>query len=105
VIRGVYHHTSTSIQHVMRCKISSTTSNDTAPAISCVWDNAQLSECQDTERPRTYIRSGVVLRHKAYELEDGVLGRDGRGEREMHMEAVQASALMIRSRVLFPFCL
>jgi len=61
VIRGVYHHTSTSIKHVMRCKVSSAASNDTAPTISCVWDNAQLSECQDTVRSRTYIRSGVVL--------------------------------------------
>ena len=81
MIRGVYHHTSTSIKHVMRCRIPSTTSNDAAAAISCIWDTVLSSEGQDTGRPRTYIRSGVVLRHKAYELEDGLLGRDGREER------------------------
>jgi len=43
MIRGVYHHTSTSIKHVMRCRIPSTTSNDAAAAISCIWDTVLSS--------------------------------------------------------------
>jgi len=108
IICGVYYYASSS-KRVVRSNISSATSNGTAPAISCIWDIVLLSEGQDTGKPRTYIRFREVLRHRAYELEDDLLGRDGREERErgrwrrckFEDNMLYTRPKVIRSRVLY----
>jgi len=61
VINGGICYRASSVKHVMRCKVSSAASDDTAPAMSCIWDTVPSPDRQDTERPRTYIRSREVL--------------------------------------------
>ena len=60
MIRGVDYHARSS-KRVVRSNITPATSNDTTPAMSCIWDTVLSSEGGNTGKPRTYIRFRQVL--------------------------------------------
>jgi len=71
-MNGSICYRTSSVERIVRCKVTSTTSNGTAPTMSCIWNTVPSPKGQDAGRSRTYIRSGEVLRHGAYELEYGL---------------------------------
>jgi len=59
--RDTIGYDASSGERIVRPNVTSTTSNDTAPAVSSIWDTNGFLEGQDTGKPRTYSRFRKVL--------------------------------------------